>query len=59
MTKRRVQIEKDLFFEYDVSPHRLILERASTVSEKAAGEKQLKQRVQNAAAKSSSAGLPQ
>ena len=57
MTKRRVQIEKNLFFEYEVSPHRLILERASTVLGKAADEEVLKQGVQNAATKSSSAGL--
>ncbi|THD68426.1 MAG: hypothetical protein E7813_10370 [Bradyrhizobium sp.] len=29
---RRVQIEKDLFFEYEVSPHRAILARMSGVS---------------------------
>jgi hypothetical protein len=37
MIKRRVQIEKDLFFEYEVSPHRLILERVSAVSGRGAG----------------------
>ena len=57
MTKRRVQIEKDLFFEYEVSPHRLILERVSTVSGKAADEKGLGRGVRSAANKSSSSGL--
>ena len=57
MTKRRVQIEKDLFFEYEVSPHRSILERVSTISGKAADGKRLKQDVHNPADKSSTSGL--
>lgn len=57
MIKRRVQIEKDLFFEYEVSPHRLILERASTVSRKAADEEALRQQVQKAVRKTSSSGF--
>jgi hypothetical protein len=32
MIKRRVQIDKNLFFEYEVSPHRAILARISDVS---------------------------
>ena len=32
MIKRRVRIEKDLFFEFEVSPHRAILARISGVS---------------------------
>jgi hypothetical protein len=32
MSKRRVQIDKNLFFEYEVSPHRAILARISNVS---------------------------
>jgi hypothetical protein len=32
MTKRRVRIDKNLFFEYEVSPHRSILARISDVS---------------------------
>jgi hypothetical protein len=31
MIKRRVKIEKDLFFEYEVSPHRAILARIQGV----------------------------
>jgi hypothetical protein len=57
MTKRRVQIEKDLFFEYEVSPHRSILERISAISEKTADGKRLKHDVQNPDDKSSSSGL--
>ena len=57
MTKRRVQIEKDLFFEYEVSPHHSILERISTISGKTLEGKRLKQDIQNAADKSSSSGL--
>jgi hypothetical protein len=30
-TKRRIQIDNDLFFEYEVSPHRAILARRSQV----------------------------
>lgn len=33
MIKRRVKIEKDLFFEYEVSPHRAILSRISGTSD--------------------------
>jgi hypothetical protein len=32
MTKRRVQIEKNLFYEYEVSPHRAILAWISGIS---------------------------
>jgi hypothetical protein len=39
MTKRRVKIEKDLFFEYQVSPHRAILARISGASAYPANEK--------------------
>ncbi|WP_420969324.1 hypothetical protein [Bradyrhizobium sp. B120] len=37
MTRRRVQIEKNLFFEYEVSPHRAILERISSTTGRLAG----------------------
>lgn len=57
MIKRRVQIEKDLFFEYEVSPHRLILERVSTVSGKPADEEALRQQVKKAVHKTSSSGF--
>lgn len=42
MTKRRVEIEKGLFFEYEVSPHRAILARISGVSTNPPSEKALR-----------------
>jgi hypothetical protein len=56
MTKRRVQIEKDLFFEYEVSPHRSILERISTISGKVPARKPSKQDVHDPADKGSTSG---
>jgi hypothetical protein len=42
MTKRRVKIEKDLFFEYEVSPHRAILARISSASTNSSNERPLR-----------------
>ena len=39
MTKRRVKIEKDLFFEYEVTAHRAILARISGVSKNSSNER--------------------
>ena len=41
MAKRRDKIEKDLFFEYEVSPHRAILARISGASTNSSNEKAL------------------
>lgn len=57
MTKRRVRIERDLFFEYEVSPHRWMLERISIISGKTVDGKRLKQDVHNPADKSSPSRL--
>ena len=35
--KRRVQIENDLYFEYEISPHRAIIERRSKIKANAPG----------------------
>jgi hypothetical protein len=53
MTKRRVKIEKDLFFEYEVSPHRAMLARISGISaglvnERASAAKRLKRDIDEA-----------
>jgi hypothetical protein len=37
-TKRRIQIEKNLYFEYELSPHRAILARISELTANAGGE---------------------
>jgi hypothetical protein len=42
MTKRRVEIEKGLFFEYEVSPHRAILARISAAPTNSLNEKALR-----------------
>ena len=42
MTKRRVKIEKDLFFEYEVTAHRAILARISSVSTNSSKERPLR-----------------
>lgn len=58
MTKRRVQIEKHLFFEYEVKPHRSILDRIATVSGEVADRKPLRQEVLNTAPKVPSSSMP-
>jgi len=37
-TKRRIQIEKNLYFEYELSPHRAILARISELTANAGGQ---------------------